>query len=62
MHGSIQMPDLYLYVGHRYFNEFCTRIHKLLGDKLHYAISLDYSIEPNIDDAVPPKPHVIPYE
>ena len=33
MHGSSLMPDLHLYVGHGYFNEFCTRIHKLLRKK-----------------------------
>ena len=32
MHGSRLMPDLHLYIGHGYFNAFCTRIHKLLRD------------------------------
>ena len=37
----------YALVGHGYFNEFCTRIHKLLRDKVHYAFSSAYSIEPS---------------
>ena len=42
MHGSSLMPELHLYVGHGYFNAFCTRIHKLLIDKVHYAFSSAY--------------------
>ena len=34
MHGSRLMTDLHLYVGHGYFNEYCTRIHNLLRDKV----------------------------
>ena len=46
MHGSRLMPELHRYVGHGYFNAFCTRIHKLLRDKVHYAFSPAYSIDP----------------
>ena len=46
MHVSSLMPELNLYVGHGYFNVFCTRIHKLLRDKVHYAFSSAYSIDP----------------
>ena len=35
VHGSTKMPELYLYVGHGYFNAFCTRVCKVLGDKVH---------------------------
>ena len=62
MHSSIQISELYLYVGHGYFNAFCTRINKLLGDKLHYAFSYAYSIDPNTNAAVPSNLHAIPYE
>ena len=62
MYGYSQMSKLYLYVGHGYFNYFCTCIHKLLGDKVNYAFSSAYSIDPNIDAVVPPNPHFIPYE
>ena len=37
MHGSRLMPEIHLYVGHGYFNAFCTCIHNLLRDKVHYA-------------------------
>ena len=46
MHGYRLMPEIHLYVGHGYFNAFCTRIHKLLREKVHYAFSSAYSIEP----------------
>ena len=62
MHSSSQIPELYLYVCRGYFNTFFTRIHKLLWDKVHYSFSLAYSIDPNMDTALPPKPHVITYE
>ena len=39
MHSSSLMPELHFYVGHGYFNAFCTRIHNLLRDKVHYAFS-----------------------
>ena len=46
LHGSSQMPELFLYVGNVYFNAFCTRVHKMLSDKVHYAFSSAYSIQP----------------
>ena len=51
------MPDIHLYVGHGYFNEFCTCIHKLLRDKVHYEFSSAYLIDPS---AAITEPHVIP--
>ena len=45
-----------------YFNYFCTRVHKLLGDKVHYAFSSDYSIEPKTVAATPSNPHIILFE
>ena len=38
MHGSILVPELHLYVVHGYFNAFCTRIHKLLRDKVQNSL------------------------
>ena len=57
MNGSRLMPELHLYVGRGYFNAFCTRIHKLLRDKVHYALSSAYLIDPS---AATTEPHVIP--
>ena len=51
------MPEIHLYVGHGYFNAFFTHIHKLLRDKVHYAFSSAYSIDPG---AATTEPHVIP--
>ena len=62
MHGSSQIPELYLYAVHLYFNAFCMHIHKLPGDKLHHAFSSAYYIDPNINAAVPTNIHVIPYK
>ena len=59
LHGSSLMPELHLYVGHGYFNAFFTRIHKLLRDKVHYAFSSDYSIDPS---AAITESNVIPTE
>ena len=57
MHGSSLLPELHLYVGHGYFNAFHTRIDKLLRDKVHYAFSSAYSVDPS---ATTTEPHVIP--
>ena len=57
MHGSSLMPELHLYVGHGYFNTFCTRIDKLLRDKVHYAFLSAHLIDPS---AATTEPHVIP--
>ena len=62
MHSSTQIPDLYLYISNGYFNAFFTHIHKLLGDKVHYAFSSTYSIGLVINDTVPQRTHVITYE
>ena len=47
LHGSSQMPELFFYVVNGYFNAFCTRLHKMLSDKVHYAFSSAYSVQPN---------------
>ena len=57
MHGSSLMPELHLYVGHGYFNAFCTSIHKILRYIVHYAFSSAYSIDPS---AATTEPHDIP--
>ena len=57
MHGSSLMPELHLYVGRGYFNAFCTHIHKLLRDKVNYAFSSAYSIDPS---ATITEPNVVP--
>ena len=57
MHGSSLMPELHLYVGHGYFNAFFNLIHKLLRDKVHYAFSSAYLIDPS---AAITEPNVIP--
>ena len=49
--------EIHLYVGHRYFNAFFTRIHKLLIDKANYPFSSAYLIDPS---AAITEPHVIP--
>ena len=59
MRGSSHMPELHLYVGHGYFNAFCTRIHKLLRDKVHYAFSSAYLLDPS---AATTEPYVSPAE
>ena len=62
IHGSIQLPDLILYVCHGYFNAFFTRVYKLLGDKVCYAFSSSYSIEPKTVAATPSNPHINIFE
>ena len=62
MHGSSHMPEQYIYVGHGYFTDFCTRVHKFLSDKVHLAFSSAYSIDPQTSDVIHPDgPHDIPY-
>ena len=41
---------------------FVKRIHKVLGYKVHYDFSLDYSIDPHTDAVVPSNQNVITYE
>ncbi|KAL7532041.1 hypothetical protein ACHAXR_004390 [Thalassiosira sp. AJA248-18] len=48
MHGSSELPELYLYVGTGYFTAFTTRVHKFLGDKVHYAFSSAFTLEPQL--------------
>ena len=62
IHVSSRFPELILYVGHGYFNAFYTRVHKLLGVKVHYAFSSAYSVEPKTVAVAKPNPHVIPFE
>ena len=62
IHGSSHLPELIMYVGHGYFNAFCTRVQKLLGDKVHYAFSSAYSVEPETAAVAKPNPHIITSE
>ena len=62
LHGSSLMPELFLYVGNGYFNAFCTRVHKMLSDKVHYAFSSAYSIQPTPTVQEAPNPNLISYE
>ena len=57
------MTELHVYVGHGYFNAFCTRTHKLVGDKVHYDFSSAFSINPHTKqkDDVHTKPAFISY-
>eukprot|EP00957_Ditylum_brightwellii_P069248 5257212-Ditylum_brightwellii.AAC.1 len=47
MHGLIKLPELYLYVSTGYFNAFTMRIQMFLGDKVHYAFSSAFSLNPD---------------
>ena len=46
MHRYSHMPELYIYVGHSYLTDFCTRVHKFLFEKLQFDFYSAYSIEP----------------
>ena len=35
LHGSSQIPELFIFVGNGYFIAFCTFVHKMLSDKVH---------------------------
>ena len=59
LHGSSQMPELFLYASNGSFNAFCTRVHKMLSDKVHYAFSSAYSIHPTTTAQEPSNPHLI---
>ena len=61
MHGSSRMPELYLYVGHGYLKYFCTRVHKFLSDKVHFAFFSAYFIDSQTSYVINPDvPHIIP--
>ena len=62
IHGSRQLTELIVYVGHGYFNDFFTCVHNLLGEKVHYTFSSAYSIEPNTVAATPSNPHTITFK
>ena len=62
MHSSSQISELHLFVGHGYYNAFCTHIHKFLKDKVHYAFYLADSIDPQIEMFLPSKPAIISYD
>ena len=64
MHGASHMPELHLYAGHGYFNALCTSIHKLVGEKVHYAFSSAFSINPHTkqNNDVPTKSATISYD
>ena len=62
MHGSIQMQELYLYVGLCYFTAFCNRVHNFLVHKVHFSLSSAYYIDPQKSDATQQDgPHIVPY-
>ena len=62
MHVYSHMPELYLYVGHGYLTDFCTRVHNFLSEKLYLTFSSAYYIDPQTSDIIHPDgPHVIPY-
>ena len=51
MHGCSDLPELYLYVGQGYYKAFCTRISNYFGDKVHFAFSSAFSLDPQaVDD------------
>ena len=56
------MTELFLYVGKRDFNAFCTRVHKMLSDKVLYAFSYAYSVQPTPTAQEPSNPNFISYE
>ena len=56
------MPELFLYVGNGYFNAFCMPVHKMLSDKVYYAFSSAYSIQPTPTAQEPSNPHLLRYE
>ena len=53
MHGSSKLPEMYLYVGQGYFKDFSSCIQKYFGDKVHYVLSSDFSMESNLDSGDP---------
>ena len=59
LHGSNKMPELFLYVDNGYFNAFCTRVHKMLSDKVHYAFSSEYPIQQTPTAQEPSNPHLM---
>ena len=62
MNGSIEIPELYLCVGHGYFTAFCTRAHKFLFEKMNFDLSSDYCFDPQTSGATHPYgPHIITY-
>ena len=62
MHGSSHTPELFIYIGHKYFTDFCTRVHKFLSEKVHFTFSSAYSIDPLTSDGINlDGPHVIIY-
>lgn len=59
MHGSSELPELYLYVGTGYFKAFTTRINKYFGDKVHYAFSSAFTLDPNSQIGDPANPETM---
>ena len=46
-HGQSLLPELWLYQGTSYWKSFCTRIKGFLDDKVSYAFSSAFSVEPS---------------
>ena len=55
MYGSSELTELYLYVGQGYFKAFSSCIQKYFGDKVHYAFSSAFYLEPNVEPGDPTK-------
>ena len=62
IHSSIHLPQLTLYAGHGYCNDFFMRVHKLLREKVHCAFLSAYSIDPATALAMPDNTHVITFK
>ena len=39
IHGSSRLPELYLYIGQGYSTASCTRMHRFMAHKVHFAFS-----------------------
>ena len=62
MHGSSRMPEIYLYAGHGNSESFCARVHRFISNKVQFAFSSDYSIDPHTSDVLNPDgQHIIPF-
>ena len=62
MYVYSRMAELYIYVVHGCFKALCTRVHKFLPDKGHFAFSSAYPIDLHTSDIINPDgPHIILY-
>ncbi len=56
MCGPSEFSELYLYVGQGYFQTFTNRLQKYVGDKVHYAFSSDFTLDPTVKSSNPTNP------